>query len=281
MEKSDPTPAPQSVSRATRTRSRRSQAQRQENPHSLIPLIAQTTPTPCSVSRAALLHMNLHALLCEAEVIGWLAGEKHGELVKVVKAFQVKAQGEMENPGMNVEMDPLAALEVQDLISTQGLQIVGWYHSHPRFANTPSLQDIDSQVKQQQGAQGNFLGAIVSPFWNTSLPPLCLFTVEEDLDHLSTYHHFPPCAVRFSLYGDLGREVVLSTARELIGLYSEHPQRVSLDSVWNKGKTYGEKVRCSAEQLVGPSIAEEICHMLYQAWGDELAPIKQRKTESR
>lgn len=223
--------------------------------------------------------MNLHAMLCESEIIGWLAGTADGELVRIVKAFPVKAQGETENPNMNVEMDPISAVEVQNIILLEGLQIVGWYHSHPKFANTPSILDIESQVKQQQTAEGHFLGAIVSPFWSPSLPPLCLFTVEEDLDHLSAYHHFPPCAVRFSLFGEVSRDLILDTAKELIERYCGHPQRVTLDAKWTKGKTYGEKVRSGAEELVGPALAEEICRLLYQAWGDEVMPLKQRKVE--
>lgn len=262
-----------------RTRPRRHHSRPLEHPHSLIPLISQTHPTPCTVSRSALIHMNLHALLCESEVIGWLAGVADEEQVRIVKAFPVKAQGETENPNMNVEMDPLAAVAVQDDILLQDLQIVGWYHSHPKFANTPSILDIESQVKQQQTARGKFLGAIVSPFWSASLPPLCLFTVEEDLDHLSTYNHFPPCAVRFSLFGETGRDLILEIAKQLIETYSEHPQRVSLDAKWSKGKTYGEKVRSSTEELVGAVLAEEICRLLYQAWGDEVTPLKQRKLD--
>jgi proteasome lid subunit RPN8/RPN11 len=34
---------------------------------------------------------------------------------------------------INVEMDPLAELQVREKIAALGMRVVGWYHTHPIF----------------------------------------------------------------------------------------------------------------------------------------------------
>ena len=51
------------------------------------------------------------------------------------------------NVGTNLqcEMDPVSQAKASNDLAQHGLDVVGWYHSHPTFAPTPSLRDIDTQ----------------------------------------------------------------------------------------------------------------------------------------
>ncbi len=51
------------------------------------------------------------------------------------------------NVGTNLqcEMDPVSQAKASSDLAQHGLEVVGWYHSHPTFAPTPSLRDIDTQ----------------------------------------------------------------------------------------------------------------------------------------
>lgn len=45
--------------------------------------------------------------------------------------------------------ETLASEQIEDV----GMQVVGWYHSHPTFAPNPSVRDIETQQKFQVNSQ--------------------------------------------------------------------------------------------------------------------------------
>jgi hypothetical protein len=72
--------------------------------------------------------------------------------------------------GQDVEMDPVAEVELKAQVEAQQLTVVGWYHSHPVFEPTPSGVDITNQLNYQRlfrdAATGvePFVGFIVGPY---------------------------------------------------------------------------------------------------------------------
>lgn len=53
------------------------------------------------------------------------------------------------------------------MLHTDGVEVVGWFHSHPTFYPNPSLQDIDTQLNMQLYLSNEykpFVGVILSPF---------------------------------------------------------------------------------------------------------------------
>lgn len=48
-----------------------------------------------------------------------------------------------------MELDPVSEMEVRAQVRAAGLDIVGWYHSHPAFSTTPSLKDCENQLMLQ------------------------------------------------------------------------------------------------------------------------------------
>ena len=53
--------------------------------------------------------------------------------------------------GMQCEMDPVSQTQACEHLAGRGCTVVGWYHSHPRFAASPSVRDIETQAKFQVG----------------------------------------------------------------------------------------------------------------------------------
>lgn len=46
-------------------------------------------------------------------------------------------------------MDPVSEMNARELFEKKGLQVVGWYHSHPTFEPVPSIRDIQNQASYQ------------------------------------------------------------------------------------------------------------------------------------
>ena len=125
-------------------------------------------PFKLTVSPAAMLVMDLHAHLCTNEVIGYLGGswDPDTKSLTIERAFP----GRGVASGMDVEMDPIAEVELKSQVEAQHMKVVGWYHSHPVFEPTPSGVDINNQLNYQRLFRDEsvgvepFVGFIVGPY---------------------------------------------------------------------------------------------------------------------
>lgn len=79
------------------------------------------------------------------------------------------------------ESAPLAEAEIRKIIKSQGLNVVGWYHSHPTAPPTPSIRDIEMQLDYElrmKGANDSTylpcIGFICCEFFIGGLSPLNL-----------------------------------------------------------------------------------------------------------
>jgi proteasome lid subunit RPN8/RPN11 len=126
---------------------------------------------------------DVHSHLCDAEVIGLLAGRWDASLkcIYVQNAFPCSSTERPDDDGStDVELDPSAELLVREIINQIGLQVVGWYHSHPKFRPDPSITDIFNQAQYQrlmrneESGDEPFVGLIVSSY-DGSLPTHAAF----------------------------------------------------------------------------------------------------------
>eukprot|EP00698_Gefionella_okellyi_P008832 TRINITY_DN2212_c0_g1_i1.p1 TRINITY_DN2212_c0_g1~~TRINITY_DN2212_c0_g1_i1.p1 ORF type:complete len:519 (-),score=112.26 TRINITY_DN2212_c0_g1_i1:88-1644(-) len=140
------------------------------NPLTLLQLSRYSRPPfRVRVSTAALIIADAHAHMCQAEIIGLLAGtfDAKKKEIHVQCAYPCQAN---EDDAVQVEMAPESELEVRNQIQERGLQVVGWYHSHPKFEPRPSARDVENQQNYQQlfrDASANiepFIGLIVGPY---------------------------------------------------------------------------------------------------------------------
>jgi len=135
-------------------------------------------PFSIIVNPVALATMDLHSHLVKTEIIGLLAGEWNMEEKKlyVISAYPCKSiendEGNLEsvNRHVNVEMDPVGEFEIRNEINKLNMKVVGWYHSHPKFAPDPSFVDIENQLnyqtlfREKNNIDEPFVGVIVGPY---------------------------------------------------------------------------------------------------------------------
>eukprot|EP00887_Chlorella_sp_A99_P000761 scaffold5.g761.t1 len=110
----------------------------------------QAQPFAVTVDRGALLVMDAHAHLSKCEVIGLLGGrfDPAQRSLDVVAAYPCRCSAGAES-GTSVELDPESQVEAVSLMEGEGLQPVGWYHSHPVFDPSPSIKDNENQRNYQ------------------------------------------------------------------------------------------------------------------------------------
>lgn len=134
----------------------------------------------------------------------------------------------------------------------QGLQCVGWYHSHPTFPVWPSAIDVYNQQIQQvarsheatNGCATPYIAAIVGPYDQKNATAQCAmswFYVENkrsaafslDADPEVCLQHMVPKALSTTLIADAQLPVVHIThcAAELIKHYASYSSRTELRSV--------------------------------------------------
>lgn len=146
-----------------------------KDPFTLVPVgyyaQAKDAPFTVEIGSDALLVMEFHAHLAYTEIIGLLGGrflkdeEGQGKL-KVEYVFPCRST----STGTQCEMDPASEVAARELFGQKGLDVVGWYHSHPTFEPQPSIRDIENQTSYQDlfrnEASGDepFIGFIISPY---------------------------------------------------------------------------------------------------------------------
>jgi len=109
--------------------------------------------------------MDIHAHLCTTEVMGLLGG--HIEylpgtsadpltsssdpsaggraVMRIVAALPV----DCTSTGIQCEMDAVSETQARAVFSRMHLDVVGWYHSHPRVMAQPSVRDLENQSNYQ------------------------------------------------------------------------------------------------------------------------------------
>lgn len=234
------------------------------------------------VHPVAMMLMNVHAHLTKMEVIGYLGGavyqprERPGETVVIVaEAFATRALTDKDlastgrNAYMEVEMNPESSVEVLDCIQAKGLQVVGWYHSHPDacFTVEPSRVDIENQDNYQRllFKERPFVAAIIAPY-NEDLPDHCsaleFFSVWGGeiplrLPYVVDTLADVPSNVLPGYWKESKRSYPLSTVKDecrvLVDEHKASTKRVRLANEWRDGKSCVDKLRGALMELV------EIC----------------------
>ncbi|OQR73790.1 hypothetical protein BIW11_09517 [Tropilaelaps mercedesae] len=147
--------------------------------------------------------------------------------------------------------------EAAETLREWGLDVVGWYHSHPTFAPQPSMRDLTLQVDLQDMFNGSvgqpFVALIFSPYFqadklvNRLSTRMTCFVVEKH-DRTAEYCPFAlkPGVVR----GDLDAlgpslEVVLETIRDLRN--NVQGERVALMEKFNNEWTNLDKMMATLQ----------------------------------
>ena len=102
-----------------------------------------------------------HALTTEAEeVMGLLMGKVEGEVVRLSSLTPIRRITKQKD---RVEIDNNSLVAASRRAEELGLQVLGWYHSHPHITVHPSHVDLRTQLNYQ-ALDKSFIGLIFSVF---------------------------------------------------------------------------------------------------------------------
>eukprot|EP00347_Sterkiella_histriomuscorum_P006564 403352292 len=210
---------------------------RAQNQHELVEcqrfLTEMHQPIVLFITLEALFTMNVHAHVHRNEIIGFVSGhrvktKKIGKDVFIIQET-VPCQAMVDDYGntdysKNVEMNPESAEEKVKEIESKGLQILGWYHSHPKFEANPSHIDVQNHETYQKmfNRDGKyFMALIIAPYYSTtdvttkfnSLPKLkCFVTVfNKETERIMPYE----LAINVLPQTRLNKELILNQVREI------------------------------------------------------------------
>ncbi|XP_008305343.1 histone H2A deubiquitinase MYSM1 isoform X2 [Cynoglossus semilaevis] len=214
-------------------------------------------PFQVIVCAETLLIMDMHAHVSRGEVIGLLGGTFNEE-AKVLKVSVAEPCNSVST-GLQCEMDPVSQTQASDVLSSLGLSVVGWYHSHPSFHPNPSVRDINTQDQfQSYFSRGGapFIGMIVSPYDPANPSPhsqtTCLLVKE--IQEPSGPRKLP---FRFDLLSSQDIpdwEQTFRRAEWIIHKYCQAPGNVQMDRLFRKDSslTCLEKMLSSLARYLEP-----------------------------
>ncbi|CAG4975580.1 unnamed protein product [Colias eurytheme] len=134
-------------------------------------------PAPCEVHLhvSVLISMDVHAHTSRAEVMGLVGGRQvtGGVLLSAYRPARAAANS------VHCDMDPVSQASAGDYLTSLGLSVCGWHHSHPHFPAAPSPRDLATQRELQAALEWRlpFLALLTSQ--RPPAPHYSCFRVEE------------------------------------------------------------------------------------------------------
>ncbi|XP_069674702.1 histone H2A deubiquitinase MYSM1-like [Periplaneta americana] len=205
-----------------------------------------------------LLIMDVHAHSSHSEVIGLLGG-KYDLKRRVLQIWRALAC-RSSSSGVHCDMCPVSQTEASEHLHDEGLEVVGWYHSHPTFFPNPSLQDLDTQSNMQdwfaKTASAPFVGFILSPYCPTSKTSAseyrCLI-VEPNTELTSTPYRLTVNVIST----ELNINTLLRRMETIFSLHEENSEAMvdfSAEYSSQPPITYKEKCVASAREHIKSSL---------------------------
>ncbi|XP_071502799.1 MPN domain-containing protein-like [Diadema antillarum] len=207
-------------------------------------------PFTFSITTNCLLIVDFHCHLTTSEVLGYLAGkwDPESQHMSILQAFPCRCRLGDQSGGASVEAD------IQRSMRSRGLQLVGWYHSHPCSPAQPSLRDIASQMDHQLKLKGD--GMSYQPCVALICAPYNLHKATKD-SQMKAFWVMPPAEDKASLYGmpmDMTfscqqdiflTQEVLAEMKHLVEYYKDCSDMVQLKEKWFEGDTFLDKLKGS------------------------------------
>ncbi|KAL4235755.1 Myb-like [Mactra antiquata] len=244
------------------------------DPFKLIPCLpfSEQRPAPFSVEihSSSLIILDIHSHICKTEVIGLLGG-KYCDKLNILTVTMATPCNSIST-GMQCEMDPVSQTQASEEIRGNGMEVVGWYHSHPSFAPNPSVRDIETQLKFQEWFSkggSNFVGIIVSPYnpRNTRLcsEVNCLTVSDEEIPKLQCNI---PCCFNYTRRPCDSTEInqIILAAQDLATSYANFPNKVDLSSKYCSYREITclekmlESIKSYCEDEIASDLLENIRH---------------------
>jgi proteasome lid subunit RPN8/RPN11 len=197
---------------------------------------------------------DIHAHLSEAEVIGLLAGrwDRDNNLLYVQIPIPCTSLKRSDDDGsIDVEMDPEAEFVARKVAEKFDLEVIGWYHSHPRFRADPSIIDIENQQTYQQIMESHeagpypYVGLIISTFDRASVSAVSQhqwFMVSQYMEDVSAGIAYMPVNIEVDYYSLNCQEKVKKSQIELSVRLNSADSQMELSNPSEKDRIHCENV---------------------------------------
>lgn len=104
-------------------------------------------PFKISITLSTLICLHLHALSSKFEVMGFLGGFCTKSVGRnKLSLTRYKPCKTAHQTGTTCEMCPVSQVEQAANLTSEGYELLGWFHSHPAFEPNPSRTDVATQV---------------------------------------------------------------------------------------------------------------------------------------
>jgi MPN domain-containing protein len=112
--------------------------------------VGRIQPFHINITSSVTLLIDFHCHLTTNEVCGYLGGkwDFNAHNLMITHAFP------MLNSRFDREKSSECEYEIQKSMVEKNIQLVGWYHSHPRFSAQPTVRDCDKQLDYQLKLRG-------------------------------------------------------------------------------------------------------------------------------
>lgn len=112
--------------------------------------IGRIQPFFINITSSAILLIDFHCHLTTNEVSGYLGGtwDFNTHNLNITHTFPLL------NTRFDRDKSSECEYEIQKAMTENDIQLVGWYHSHPRFSPQPTLRDCDKQLDYQIKLRG-------------------------------------------------------------------------------------------------------------------------------
>lgn len=113
--------------------------------------IGRIQPFHINITSSVTLLIDFHCHLTTNEVCGYLGGtwDFNSHNLTITDAFP------MLNSRFDRDKSAECEYEIQKAMLAKDIQLVGWYHSHPRFSAQPTMRDCDKQLDYQIKLRGS------------------------------------------------------------------------------------------------------------------------------
>ncbi|RXG53870.1 Histone H2A deubiquitinase MYSM1 [Armadillidium vulgare] len=217
-----------------------------------------------------ILSLDFHSHSSFSEVIGLLGGfldEARGVL-HVAQAVPTRAF----SSDLECEMCPLSQKEAFVEIQEKGMEVVGWYHSHPSFVPNPSQKDLDTQSQFQKWFSKNgspFIGLIISSYCPTpSASPASIirtFILDTNTKRKSQFFKVAhPYELKWRILNeyDMEWDKIELILNNILQQKKYQSGLVRWNDEWLGGVTYLQKYIFSLSSIL-PSFNEEVINLVF------------------
>lgn len=194
-----------------------------------------------SSNAAAIISLQSH--LVQKEVRGVLAGTKTHSNIYIKQALPI-----LYLPSSRTDF----VQQLMQEVHTQGLEVLGVYHSHPYDPPNPTEQDLIVHALQQRTYSFLSISGIFSVYSKEVgiAGQLNLFVLDSNERVFSQLGYYPYYALQKVTKKESLDQVTLERVKDLVKNMNSKSQKINLNETWKNNLTYKDKIKAALTEIV-------------------------------